>query len=215
MDIAQIGNWLQVNWWWIQPLLVGLCLGGSLGIWAYRELWYGLSTFFSSPVETRSAFRALTQWLASLLMLARSGLVVALILTWPWVWRNQTTESHRWIAVGIAIGVWILPRLVFAFGSAKKPAPPKFFKQPFRWAYYRSVQTPDSLVTGWADLFFGALLHAGLAIIWYEYHHLEAAASWWRAAAIPASVGLILLLTIISVLIHPMPTAHHTEATGN
>ena len=101
MDITQIWDGLQEQWWWIHALLVGLCFGGSLGIWAYREVWYGLSTFFSSPVETRSPFRALVQWLASFLMLLRSGISVALILTWPTVLRRLTEPTHRWIAVGI------------------------------------------------------------------------------------------------------------------
>ena len=191
--------------------MIGLSLGGSLGIWAYREVWYGLSTFFSSPVETRSPFRALVQWLASLVMLLRSGMTVALILTWPYVWSQQTEEGNRWIAIGVAVGVWALLRLLLAFGGAKKPAPPKFFKQPFRWAYYRSVQTPDSLVTGWVDVLLGILLHAGLAVIWYEYSLIDDPTRWWHVAAIGASVGVVLVMTSITVLIHPTPTSHPSE----
>jgi hypothetical protein len=211
MDTTEIWNRVQEHWWWVQPLLVGLSVGGSLGIWAYREVWYGLSTFFSSPVETRSPFRALVQWLASLVMLARSGITVALILTWPRVLRELTPEGNRWIAVGLAVGVWALLRLALAFGSAKKPAPPKFFKEPFRWAYYRSVQTPDSLVTGWVDVFLGAVLHVGLILIWYEYDLLDNPLNWWHIAAVAASVAVILLMTSISVLIHPTPTTHQSE----
>lgn len=213
MDIEQVWSRLQEHWWWIHAILLGLSFGGSLGIWAYREVWYGLSTFFSSPVETRSPFRALIQWLASFVMLFRSAITVALILTWPNVWRNHTPEDRRWIALGIAIAIWILVRLVLAFSGARKPAPPKFLRQPFRWAYYRSVQTPDSLVTGWVDVFLGALLHVGLIFIWYEYELQDLTGPWWYNAAIAASVGLILLMTSITVLIHPTPTTHKSNHT--
>ncbi|MCA9070514.1 MAG: hypothetical protein KDA84_16395, partial [Planctomycetaceae bacterium] len=212
MDIDQIWNWVQEHWWWIHPILLGLSVGGSLGIWAYREVWYGLSTFFSSPVETRSPFRALVQWLASFVMLLRSAITVALILTFPTVWRNQTPEGSRWIALGIAVAIWILVRLILAFGGARKPAPPTFFRQPFRWAYYRSVQTPDSLVTGWVDVLLGALLHVGLIFIWFEYEEQNLSGPWWYNAAIAASVGLILLMTSITVLMHPTPTTHKTQS---
>jgi hypothetical protein len=192
-------------------MLVGISLGGSLGIWAYREAWYGLSTFFASPVETRSPFRAFVQILASLVLLIRSGIAVALILTWPWVLRHQTAEANRWIAVGLAVVVWILLRLALAFGGARKPAPPRFFKQPIRWAYYRSIQTPDSLVSGWADFFLGVLLHAGLGLIWYEQHVREELESWSKWAPVLASIGLVLVATSITVLIHPTPTRHQAE----
>ncbi len=211
MDITQIWDGLKEHWWWIHALLVGLCFGGSLGIWAYREVWYGLSTFFSSPVETRSPFHALVQWLASLVMLFRSGISVALILTWPFVLRQLTEPKHRWIAVGIAIAVWALLRLILAFGRAKKPAPPRFFKQPLRWAYYRSVQTPDSLVTRWLDVLLGAALHIGLGLLWYEYHIQKAPEPWWYPAAIGASVFWILFVTSITVLVHPTPETHNYE----
>lgn len=213
MDTTLIWDWLGEHWWWIHPLLLGISVGGSLGIWAYREMWYGLSTFFSSPVETQSPIRALIQWLASLVLFLRSAATVALILTWPLVLQQYTAESNRWIAIGIAVVVWVLLRLALAFGSAKKPAPPKFFKQPVRWAYYRSVQTPDSLVTGWVDVLLGALLHGGLALIWYEYEIQGARGGWWQTAAMAGSVGLILLITSITVLIHPTPTSHHSESS--
>lgn len=212
MDIEHIWNQLQEHWWWIHPILLGLALGGSLGIWAYREVWYGLSTFFSSPVETRSPIRALIQWLASFVMLLRSAITVALILTWPMVWLRLNHE-RRLISVGVAVAIWVLVRLILAFGGARKPAPPKFFQQPFRWAYYRSVQTPDSLVTGWVDVLLGALLHLGLVFVWYEYKIQESTDAWMYNAAIAASVGLILLMTSITVLVHPTPTTHKSNAT--
>ncbi len=219
MDMAWIWDTICEQWWWIHSLLVGLCLGGSLGIWAYREVWYGVSTFFSSPVETRSPFWALIQWLASFVMLFRSGITVALILTWPRVLRNlPDDDSSRWISIGVGIAVFVLLRLLMVFFHAKKPAPPTFFRHPFRWAYYRSVQTPDSLVTGWVDVFLGALLHAGLGLIWYEYHEflkVEEPAQWWYPAAMGASVVLILVMTSITVLIHPTPSTRKTEPKPN
>jgi hypothetical protein len=211
MDATELWNQLNERWWWIHALLLGLSLGGSLGIWAYRELWYGLSTFFASPVETRSPFRAIVQWLASFVMLVRSGITVALIVTFPFVLRNQTPQDNRWIAVGIAVAVWLLFRLLFLFGFTRKPAPPTFFKRPFRWAYYRSVQSPDSLVTDWVDVLLGVLLHAGLVFLWYEYRLLGEPTDWRRAAMIGAAVGMILLATSITVLIHPTPNKHNSE----
>jgi hypothetical protein len=162
-------------------------------------------------VDTQSPFRALVQFIAGFLMLIRSGIAVALILTWPWILRERTPEGNRWIAVGIAIGLWLLLRLLLAFGFARKPAPPTFFKRPFRWAYYRSVQTPDSIVTGWVDVFLGVLLHAGLGFFWYEYHLMEEPTDWRYSATIAASIGLILLATSITVLIHPTPTRHQSD----
>lgn len=215
MDFEQVWNQLQEHWWWIHAILLGLSFGSSLGIWAYREVWYGLSTFFSSPVETRSPIRALVQWLASFVMLLRSATTVALILTWPTVWRNFTPEGRRWVAMGIAISVWILVRLIYAFVGARKPAPPKFFRQPIRWAYYRSMQTPDSLVTGWVDVLLGALLHVGLIFIWYEYKLQGTTEVWMYNAAIAASIGLILLITSITVLMHPTPNIHKSNGTDS
>ena len=211
MDTAQLWNQLVEQWWWIHPLLIGLSLGGSFGIWAYREMWYGLSTFFASPVETRSPFRAFVQWLASFVLLIRSGVVVALIVTWPLVLKNHTPADKHWIAIGIAVAVWLLLRFLFLFGFARKPAPPTFFKRPLRWAYYRSVQTPDSLVTGWVDVLLGVLLHVGLGFLWYEYHLMDEPTDWRRAAAIGAAIGMVLLATSITVLIHPTPDKHHSE----
>jgi hypothetical protein len=212
MDTTQIWNELKEQWWWIHPLLVGMSLGGSLGLWAYREMWYGLSTFFASPVETRSPFRALVQWLASFVMLIRSGIVVALIVTWPWVLRDATPQDKYWIAIGIGVAVWLLLRLLFTFGFARKPAPPKFFKRPLRWAYYRSSQSPDSLVTGWVDVLLGVLLHVGLGFLWYQYHLMDQPTDWRRTAVIGASLGMILIATSLTVLIHPTPDMHETDA---
>lgn len=215
MDPELIWQTLKDHWWWIHPLLAGLSVGGSLGIWAYRELWYGLSTFFSSPVETHSPFWALVQWLASLLMLTRSAVTVALILTWPTVLREYTPEGKRWIAVGIGIAVWALLRLFFAFGRVRNPVVrPNFLLHPFRWAYHRSVQTPDSLLTTWVDVILGAVLHIGLFLIWYEYRVQGSPGGWWRTAAIGGSVGLILILTSITVLVHPTPNTHRSESSS-
>lgn len=183
-------------------------MGGSLGIWAYREMWYGLSTFFASPVDTRSPFRALIQWLASFVMLIRSGVVVGLIVTWPWVLRDHTPKDKHWIAIGLAVGVWLLLRLLFMFGFASKPAPPKFFKRPLRWAYYHSEQSPDSLITGWVDVLLGVLLHVGLALLWYQYHEMEQPTDWRRNTTIAASIGMVLIATSLTVLIHPTPDKH-------
>jgi hypothetical protein len=202
------------QWWWVHLLLVGVSLGGSLGMWAYRDLWYGVATFLTGPVMARSLWRALRQWLASTLLVGRAGAAVALFLTAPLAYRSAPEGLIRLAAVGGAVALWLFFRLVRGLRQAHGEGPPNLFRHPFRWARYRAVQSPDELVAGWSDALLGALLHAGLGYGWYSLLSTGRDSAWWVTGGVLASLLYAGLLTAVSVLTHPPGVSHEGPHEG-
>ena len=95
---------LTNNWSWIHFLVLGWFLGSSLGLWAYRDLWYALATFFSGPVNTRSWFSAFRQVLAALMLALPAGLTVVLMYTTPLVYPRIDRPEQRYLVVSLALG---------------------------------------------------------------------------------------------------------------
>lgn len=199
---------LSANWWWIHFILLGIGLGGSLGIWAYRDLWYAASTFLSAPIPTSSLWKAARQWLASLLLFVPAAVTVAVILTTPEVFSRLTEELQQLLAVGGSLLIWFLLRLFTVYTRAYESSSATLFRSPFRWARYRASQSPDTLVSRWSDFFLGLALHGGLAILWAELYITQQAYGWIYLAALAGSFAWILTLTAISVLLQPPAVSH-------
>lgn len=208
MTPQQIWDTLITNWWWIHFILLGLLAGGSIGLWAYRDLWYGMATFLAGPVATYSVWRTFRQWLASLILMVPAGAAIALFVTSPLVFRYVPPGSSQVLVIGAAAGIWALLRLVGTFYRAHDRRTPSLLISPRRWAHFHSAETPDNLIVGWADFFLGALLHGGMGLGWYELQVTGRTGPEWIAAGVVGSVLLAVLLTGISVLLQPPAVSH-------
>ncbi|MFG0333480.1 MAG: hypothetical protein ACF8TS_08975 [Maioricimonas sp. JB049] len=211
MTPLEVQDLIQANWWWMHFVLLGLLAGGSIGLWAYRDLWYGMATFLAGPVAASSVWRTLKQWLASLILMIPASLAIAIFVTSPFLFRMVPDEASQVLVVGTAAGIWALLRLVGTYYKAHDRRAPSLLVSPRRWAHFHSAETPDNLVVGWADFFLGALLHGGMGLLWYELHATGRTTSWWLVGGVAGSVLLAMLLTGISVLLQPSAVSHEHD----
>ena len=217
MTIQEVWERVVANWGWIHFLLLGLMTGSSFGLWAYRDLWYGNSTFLHGPAVSSSFFGLLRQWFSATILEVPAALGIALFITTPLVFQKIDSDSTRVGVLAATGGIWLLLRIFFLFVMARGhqpevPGVPGFLPNPVRWARYHSASSPDRLLSNKVDSFLGLVLHVGLAVGWYQLHHTGRTDAWWTTAGVAASIAWCLVLTTISVLIHPRSVSHEKQA---